>query len=257
MTTWFISDLHLSPARPDITALFQSFLQNQASSASALYILGDLFDAWIGDDDTSDFAAAVQQALQQLTQSGVPVYFIAGNRDFLIGQNFAKKTGVQLLAEPSVIDLYGTPTLILHGDTLCTDDHSYQRFRGIIRQPWLQKILLALPLRVRMKIANKLRAASKTQKPLSAEQLRIMDANEHAVRALFLQYDVNQMIHGHTHRPQVNQHRLPNGDEATRIVLGDWYTQGSFLQVTASGYQLITEQLDSHCETETLGPALK
>lgn len=244
MTTWFISDLHLSPARPDIAGLFQRFLQSQAQHADALYILGDLFDAWIGDDDTSDFVAAVQAALRQLTDSGVPVYFIAGNRDFLIGQRFAQITGVQLLDEPSVIDLYDTPTLILHGDTLCTDDISYQRFRKIIRQRWLQKLLLALPLSLRMRIANELRAASKTQQPLSEQQLKIMDANEHAVREQFIQYDVQCMIHGHTHRPAIHQHRLPNGETAERIVLGDWYTQGSFLKVTASGRELISDSFN-------------
>jgi UDP-2,3-diacylglucosamine hydrolase len=244
MTTWFISDLHLSPARPDIAELFERFLQNQAQHADALYILGDLFDAWIGDDDTSDFVAAVQAALRQLTDSGVPVYFIAGNRDFLIGQRFAQITGVQLLDEPSIIDLYDTPTLILHGDTLCTDDISYQRFRKIIRQRWLQKLLLALPLSLRMRIANKLRAASKTQQPLSEQQLKIMDANEHAVREQFIQYDVQCMIHGHTHRPAIHQHRLPNGETAERIVLGDWYTQGSFLKVTPSGRELIADSFN-------------
>jgi len=244
MTTWFISDLHLSPARPDIAGLFQRFLQSQAQHADALYILGDLFDAWIGDDDTSDFVAAVQAALRQFTDSGVPVFFIAGNRDFLIGQRFAQITGVQLLDEPSVIDLYDTPTLILHGDTLCTDDISYQRFRKIIRQRWLQKLLLALPLSLRMRIANKLRAASKTQQPLSEQQLKIMDANEHAVREQFIQYDVQCMIHGHTHRPAIHQHRLPNGETAERIVLGDWYTQGSFLKVTASGRELISDSFN-------------
>lgn len=244
MTTWFISDLHLSPARPDITELFERFLQSQAQHADALYILGDLFDAWIGDDDTSDFVAAVQAALRQLTDSGVPVYFIAGNRDFLIGQRFAQITGVQLLDEPSVVDLYKTPTLILHGDTLCTDDISYQRFRKVIRQRWLQKLLLALPLSLRMRIANKLRAASKTQQPLSEQQLKIMDANEHAVREQFIKYDVQRMIHGHTHRPAIHQHRLPNGETAERIVLGDWYTQGSFLKVTASGRELISDSFN-------------
>lgn len=243
MTTWFISDLHLSPARPDITALFEQFLQEQASQADALYILGDLFDAWVGDDDTSDFAATVQGALRQLVNRGVPVYFIAGNRDFLIGRRFSQVTGVTLLAEPSVIDLYGTPTLLLHGDTLCTDDHSYQRFRKVIRARWLQKTLLALPLKLRMRIANKLRAASKTQQPLSEAQLRIMDANQHAVRETFVQYDVQHMIHGHTHRPAIHQHRLANGESAERIVLGDWYTQGSFLKVTPSQRELITKAL--------------
>lgn len=238
MATWFISDLHLSPARPDITALFERFLQDHAASADALYILGDLFDAWIGDDDTSAFAQRMQRALRELTASGVPVYFIAGNRDFLIGSRFRQNTGVTILPEPSVVNLYGKPTLLLHGDTLCTDDTSYQRFRKVIRWRPLQTVLLALPLSWRMSIANKLRASSKTQQPLTEQQLRIMDVNEHAVREAFLAYDVQHMVHGHTHRPAVHQHRLPNGELAERIVLGDWYTQSSFLKVTASERQL-------------------
>ncbi|MDX1705843.1 UDP-2,3-diacylglucosamine diphosphatase [Pseudidiomarina sp.] len=243
MTSWFISDLHLSPARPDITRLFLEFLQEQAVHADALYILGDLFDAWIGDDDTSDFAAALQGALRQVTQQGVPVYFIAGNRDFLVGPRFARMTGVRLLNEPAVIDLYGTPTLLLHGDSLCTADRSYQRFRRIIRQPWLVKILLALPLSMRMRIANKLRASSATQQPLSAEQLAIMDVTDTAVIDLFVRYDVGQMIHGHTHRPAIHEHQLPDGNTAERIVLGDWYEQGSLLRVTRTERQLISQPL--------------
>lgn len=238
MATWFISDLHLSPARPDITALFESFLQHQAHDADALYILGDLFDAWIGDDDTSAFVQQMQQALRTLTASGVPVYFMAGNRDFLIGQQFSHATGVSVLPEPSVIDLYGRPTLLLHGDTLCTDDKSYQRFRKVIRWRPLQKLLLSLPLSWRMHIATKLRASSKTQQPLTEQQLRIMDVNEHAVREAFVRHDVQYLIHGHTHRPAVHHHRLPNGEPAERIVLGDWYSQSSFLKVSAQQREL-------------------
>ncbi|SDB47657.1 UDP-2,3-diacylglucosamine hydrolase [Pseudidiomarina indica] len=243
MATWFIADLHLSPARPDITALFQHFLEHQARHAEALYILGDLFDVWIGDDDTSDFATAVQAALRQLTQSGVPVCFMAGNRDFLIGKRFAQQTGVQILTEPTLIDLYGTPTLLLHGDTLCTDDVSYQRFRKVIRHPVVQRLLLCLPLRTRMSIAQRLRATSKTQQPLTEEQLKIMDANPQAVQNAFMQYQVRQMIHGHTHRPAIHQHSLPQGQVAERIVVGDWYTQGSLLKVTPVSRELLVEPL--------------
>ena len=243
MATWFIADLHLSPARPDITALFQHFLEHQARHAEALYILGDLFDVWIGDDDTSDFATAVQAALRQLTQSGGPVYFMAGNRDFLIGKRFAQQTGVQILTEPTLIDLYGTPTLLLHGDTLCTDDVSYQRFRKVIRHPVVQRLLLCLPLRTRMSIAQRLRATSKTQQPLTEEQLKIMDANPQAVQNAFMQYQVRQMIHGHTHRPAIHQYSLPQGQIAERIVVGDWYTQGSLLKVTPATRDLLVEPL--------------
>ncbi|MDN7124681.1 UDP-2,3-diacylglucosamine diphosphatase [Pseudidiomarina terrestris] len=250
MATWFISDLHLSPARPDIAHLFFDFLRDSARAADQLFILGDLFDAWIGDDDTSSFAAQVQQELRRFTDHGIPTYFIAGNRDFLIGRRFANATGIELLDDPTVIDLYGTPTLLLHGDLLCTDDHSYQRFRRWIRKPWLTRSLLRLPLSLRMRIANKLRASSKTQGPLSEAELAIMDANPDAVIHDFMKFDVEQMIHGHTHRPAVHQHDLPDGRQATRIVLGDWYTQGSMLKVTAQGYQLIQQPLPEadHCE---------
>lgn len=251
MATWFISDLHLSPARPDIAHLFFDFLREQARNADALYILGDLFDAWIGDDDTSAFAAQVQAELRRYTDSGVPTYFVAGNRDFLIGKAFAKRTGIELLDDPSVINLYGRETLILHGDLLCTDDHSYQKFRRRIRKPWLLKLLLSLPLRTRMRIANKLRQTSKTQQPLSDAELAIMDANTHTVVDYFHHYQVHHMIHGHTHRPAEHQHALGDGSQATRIVLGDWYTQGSMLKVTATAHQLMQQPLPSapHCET--------
>ena len=242
-TTWFIADLHLSPARPDITALFLQFLRQQAPNADALYILGDLFDAWIGDDDNSDFAQSIQAALAQLTQQGVAVYFIAGNRDFLIGPSFATRTGVTLLPEASVIDLYGCRTLIMHGDSLCTDDVSYQRFRRIIRHPWLTKLLLRLPLAWRMRIANKLRANSATQKPLTDAQLKIMDVNQCAVEEAMQQHQVQWLIHGHTHRPNIHQVTLANQALAQRIVLGDWYQQGSWLAVTAQGLQLHTAPL--------------
>lgn len=250
MATWFVSDLHLSPARPDIAHLFFDFLRDTARSADALYILGDLFDAWIGDDDTSAFAAQVQNELRRFTDHGIPTYFVAGNRDFLIGSQFARRTGVQLLTDPYVIHLYGTPTLILHGDLLCTDDVSYQRFRRWIRKPWLTKLLLSLPLRVRMRIANKLRAGSKTQQPLSEAELAIMDANTATVAAYFQRYQVRQMIHGHTHRPAIHEHQV-NEQQCQRIVLGDWYTQGSMLKVTHESVDLMQEPLpkDDHCET--------
>ncbi len=244
MTTWFIADLHLSPARADISALFADFLQQLAEQQpDALYILGDLVDAWIGDDDHSEFALQLQQQLRQLTASGVPVYFIAGNRDFLIGRDFAENTGVQLLTEPTLVDLYGRNTLLLHGDSLCTADSSYQRFRRVIRARWLTKLLLALPLSVRMRIARRLRAASKTQQPLSTEQLQLMDVTPAAVLAMFQHYQVEHMIHGHTHRPAVHHHPLPDGGVAERTVLGDWYQQGSMLKVTAQAAELLTQPL--------------
>lgn len=241
--TWFISDLHLSPARPDITRLFSDFLREQVGNADTLYILGDLFDAWIGDDDTSQFVAAVEGHLKEATTAGLPIYFIAGNRDFLIGDAFCERTGVVRLDEPSCIDLYGTKTLILHGDTLCTDDVSYQRFRRFIRHPWVTNALLKLPLKWRMGIANKLRQSSKTQQPLDDYQLKIMDTNAQAVRAAFEAFQAKLMIHGHTHRPATHRETLGDGTIATRIVLGDWYEQGSMLRVTPDERELVSQPL--------------
>ncbi|MGQ4276327.1 UDP-2,3-diacylglucosamine diphosphatase [Pseudidiomarina sp. E22-M8] len=251
MATWFISDLHLSPSRPDIAHLFFDFLRDSARGADRLFILGDLFDAWIGDDDTSVFAAQVQQELRHFTDHGIPTYFIAGNRDFLVGNTFAEATGVELLDDPTVIDLYGTPTLLLHGDLLCSDDHNYQRFRHWIRKPWLTRVLLSLPLTLRMKIATKLRQSSKTQQPLSEAELEIMDANPTTIVDYFNTYNVQQMIHGHTHRPATHEHELASGQHATRIVLGDWYTQGSMLKVTAHSCELTQQPLPEvgHYET--------
>lgn len=244
MSYWFIADLHLSPARGDISALFAEFLQQLAQQQTeALYILGDLVDAWIGDDDPSEFAMQLQQQLRRLTASGVPVYFIAGNRDFLIGQQFAKRTGVQLLTEPSVINLYGNDTLILHGDSLCSADKSYQRFRRLIRSPWVTRLLLALPLTIRLRIARRLRAASKTQRALSAAELELMDVTPATVTAVFDHYQVKQMIHGHTHRPAIHQQQLADGSIAQRIVVGDWYQQGSMLKIDAHNVELLTQPL--------------
>lgn len=242
MITYFISDLHLSDERPDITGLFEQFLQNEARKADALYILGDLFDAWIGDDDQTSFHRRVISAIARLTASGVPAYFIHGNRDFLIGERFARETGVILLPEEACIDLYGTPTLIMHGDTLCTLDTSYLRFRKIIRNPWLLAVLTRLPLAFRRYIARRLRAESKSQKPLSDSDLVRMDATEEAVQDAFRRHQVRRLIHGHTHQPCIHQHPLPSGETGTRIVLGDWYEHGSVLEVSADNLQLHQEQ---------------
>lgn len=238
MTTYFVSDLHLSNERPDITGLFEQFLQDEAYHADALYILGDLFDAWIGDDDQTPFHQRVIAALASLTASGVPVYFIHGNRDFLIGERFAAETGVILLPEESCVDLYGTPTLIMHGDTLCTLDTGYLRFRKVIRNPLLLGLLSHLPLGFRRYIAKRLRAESKSQKVLSEADLKRMDATEEAILDALDRHKVHRLIHGHTHRPQVHQHTLPSGDMAERIVLGDWYEHGSVLEVSAKGFHL-------------------
>lgn len=224
--TLFISDLHLDRERPEIIKLFVDFLKNEATEAEALYILGDLFEYWVGDDQPLPGLENCLAALQSLTENNIPVYFIHGNRDFLIGKRFADKTGITLLPESKVIDLYGTPTLILHGDTLCTDDVDYQKMRQMLRDLKWQEQFLSLPIETRIKEALKLR--EKSQQATDAKEEMIMDVNQTTVVSIMQENDVLQMIHGHTHRPAVHDLEI-DGEEAKRIVLGDWYHQGSVL----------------------------
>lgn len=236
MTTLFIADLHLSPNAPDMTQAFLSFMSQQAPEADALYILGDLFDFWIGDDDKSDFANTIKTAIYQLThQHQVPVYFIQGNRDFLLGQRFCQQTGMTLLADEVVIDLYGEQVLIMHGDTLCTDDQAYQSFRAKVHQPWLQWLFNHLPFALRRHIVNKIQRNARDEK--HQKSMVIMDVNQRTVEQRLHEQKVQCLIHGHTHRPNVH-HFLCGDKHAQRIVLGDWFEQGSYLQVTADHKQL-------------------
>ena len=237
MTTLFIADLHLSEQEPAITAGFLRFLAGEARRADALYILGDLFEAWIGDDDPQPLHAEIAAALKGLSASGVPCYFIHGNRDFLLGRRFARASGMTLLPEEQVLDLYGRRVLIMHGDTLCTDDEGYQRFRKKVRNPLIQKIFLALPLRLRLKIAGKMRADS--QQANQQKSLAIMDVNPQAVTAAMQRHQVRWLIHGHTHRPAIHTLALLGGD-AHRAVLGAWHQEGSMVAVNAHGVDLIT-----------------
>ncbi|MDX1606830.1 MAG: UDP-2,3-diacylglucosamine diphosphatase [Candidatus Competibacterales bacterium] len=235
MTTLFVSDLHLEPSRPAVTALFVDFLQRRAGTADALYILGDLFEAWIGDDDDDPLGEQVAGALRRLSEAGTPVHFVHGNRDFLLGDDYARRSGMHLLPETRVIDLHGTPTLILHGDTLCTDDADYQAFRAKVRDPEWQRRILALPLEQRRAMASQLREDSRRATRLKPED--ITDVNPQAVTAALRTHGVRHMIHGHTHRPAV--HRLTvDGDEARRYVLGDWYEQGSVLAAGPGEWRL-------------------
>ncbi len=243
MQTLFIADLHLSANRPDITERFLQFMAEEASQADALYVLGDLFEMWIGDDDQSPFHQAVIQAFRRLTDSGVPCYFIHGNRDFLIQNRFAKETGITLLPEEIVINLYGIPTLILHGDTLCTLDEKYQNYRKKVHQPWLQKLFLALPLKWRLKIGDNMRQNS--QQNNQKKSNTIMDVTPNAVEMTFKSHGVQNMIHGHTHRPKVHTIQL-NNQSLTRTVLGDWYEQGSVLICTPEEQQLVFRPFQSH-----------
>lgn len=233
--TLFISDLHLDPARPAITALFQDFLATRASEADALYILGDLFEAWVGDDDDSPGNRAVCESLRQCADGGTPVYIMHGNRDFLLGKRFAQDCGVTLLGDPAVIDLYGVPTLLMHGDLLCTDDTDYMAFRDQVRNPAWQADLLARPLPERQAIVRDMRNASREQTAGKPES--IMDANGETVIDYMTEHDTVQLIHGHTHRPAIHRLELA-GRAAQRFVLGDWYEQGSVLECTVDGCEL-------------------
>ncbi len=235
MSSWFIADLHLDESRPGAIRLLLALCEQLKGSAEALYILGDLFEYWVGDDalETPHTAtlAPVVMALRQLSDSGVRLYFQHGNRDFLVGERFAAVTGCTLLPEQQIIDLYGTPTLLLHGDTLCTDDVDYQQIRQLFRSPQWQQQFLALPLTERIRQAEAMRAQSRLSMQGKAEA--ILDVNPQAVAAVLQQVGVTRMIHGHTHRPAVHDFLL-NGQAAQRIVLGDWHAKrGSFLRVDA------------------------
>ncbi len=242
MTTLFISDLHLDPSRPAITDLFLAFLRDEAMQADALYILGDLFEAWIGDDTPSPAADAVAVALHAVADAGVPVYFIRGNRDFLVGEDYARRAGFTILPDPSVIDLYGRPVLLQHGDLLCTDDIAYQQFRAQTRDPVFQAQFLSQPLAARIAFAQKARDASQARQSEMKQGDRaqfetVTDVAPAEVDATFGRYGVDTMIHGHTHRPAIHALQA-GGRDCMRIVLGDWYEQGSVLRVTPDGWTL-------------------
>ncbi|WP_440055694.1 UDP-2,3-diacylglucosamine diphosphatase [Pseudoalteromonas sp. T1lg65] len=230
--TYFISDLHLAEHRTDITQAFYTFLeQHMSSSVDALYILGDFFELWVGDDERNPLAIEVAAKLKALSQFNIKVFFIHGNRDFLIRQQYADLCGMTLLPEQAVIDLYGKPTVIMHGDEMCTQDLVYQKFRKKSRGWWWPKLMLAMPLWYRRRVAAKARRKSKENQKGKAPE--ILDVTEEAVLAMFANYGVKNMIHGHTHRPDV--HHYPEGK--VRTVLGDWYSQSSYLVVDESGEQ--------------------
>ena len=235
MSTLFISDLHLDPTRPQITELFFDFLRQHGQRARRLYILGDLFEAYLGDDDDSTLCASVAEQLNALSMAGTAIYFIRGNRDFLLGADYAKRCGMQLLSDPSVILIGNEPALIMHGDTLCTDDIAYQAFRKQVRDPVWQHNFLAQPIAARRAFAEQARAASKSHQSGISEQ--IMDVNDAEVLGTMKLYGVRQLIHGHTHRPAVHSFKI-DSDSAQRIVLGDWDEQGSALIFEADKFEL-------------------
>lgn len=211
----FISDLHLDASRPGTTAALYRFLQEEAVKAEALYILGDLFELWVGDDDDSPLALEVRDQFKQLSQSGTQIYFMHGNRDFLLGQSYAEAAGMTLLPDPHLIEIDGQRVLLMHGDTLCIDDQEYQAFRQQVRQPQWMEMVLSKPLAERRALGRQLREQSQSMSSRKSED--IMDVAQSEVDAIMAQYQVDKLIHGHTHRPA--RHALPKGE---RIVLGDW-----------------------------------
>lgn len=244
----FISDLHLDPSRPVVTRLFVQFLAQNARQAQALYILGDLFEAWIGDD-TLDAEDPVIAGLRALNAAGVPVYVMRGNRDFLLGEGFSQATGALLLDDMSRITLDGVQVLLLHGDTLCADDIEYQRFRAMVRDPHWQAEFLAKPRAQRLAYATRARRES-TEHNRRTDAARL-DVNPHSVQQTLREQGARHMIHGHTHRPGVHRFEL-DGEPAQRIVLGDWYEQGSLLLCEGGCWQLRQLKLDCCGPTDAL-----
>ena len=233
--TLFVSDLHLDAGHPAAEQLFQQLLGGRARHADALYILGDLFEAWIGVDYDSLRGERLCDALKNCTTSGVPVFIMHGNRDFLLQDGYAKLAGMELLPEEHVIDLYGEKVLLMHGDSLCTDDIAYQQLRTVVRNPAWQAGTLSRSPQERLQMALELRDASAEHK--GSEAMSIMDVNQDAVISAFERHGILRMIHGHTHRPATHDLQV-NCQKAQRIVLGDWYTQGSVLRVSPEGYEL-------------------
>jgi UDP-2,3-diacylglucosamine hydrolase len=230
-STLFIADLHLDPARPEVIGVLVDFL-SQHTQCDRLYILGDLFDAWIGDDDDAPFATEVAAILRKFTAAGPELFIMQGNRDFLLGKAFCQVVGAQLLPDPTLIDLYGEPTLLMHGDSLCTGDKEYQAFRSTARDPQWQAQLLALELPERRALAAQMRSMSREANSNKAED--IMDVTPSEVEKVMREFGVKQLIHGHTHRPA--QHIVSTGE---RWVLGDWDSRGWAIIASSEKIELI------------------
>jgi len=237
MAHWFISDLHLDADRSQARRLFLEFIRTEVGARDELFILGDLFEAWIGDDDNDPGARPILEALAAQSSRGTPIYFMHGNRDFLVGEQFCQATGCRLLGDYATIDVYGTPLLLTHGDLLCTDDTHYMNLRATVRSAKWQREFLALSLAERRQIAADMRAQSRTE--IAAKPSDIMDVNVAAVAATMQRFGVRHLLHGHTHRPAVHSLSL-DGHAAQRIVLGAWHEQGSMVRWDARGFALDT-----------------
>ena len=237
MARLFVSDLHLDAAEPQATEQFLEFLRSEAAAAEALYILGDLFEAWVGDDDEEASNERVCRALRELTAAEVACFALHGNRDFLLGRGFCERAGCRLLPDPVIAELDGERVLLTHGDALCTDDHPYQELRSIVRQPSWQQRFLALPRAHREQLADEARAGSRRHTSRTVPY--IMDVNAAAVTAAFRSTRARRIVHGHTHRPGMHDLEV-DGRPAQRIVLGAWYEQGSFLRYERGRYELRT-----------------
>ncbi|MCA1979773.1 MAG: UDP-2,3-diacylglucosamine diphosphatase [Thiobacillus sp.] len=238
--TYFVADLHLTDERPAATGRFFRFLEEEAAGADALYILGDLFEAWIGDDHDEAVARDTARRLKALSAAGTPVYFLHGNRDFMLAGRYAAAAGMTLIADPAVIDLYGTPTLLMHGDTLCRDDVDYQAFRRRVRRPLVLALLRRLPFALRKRLARQARAGSESAK--AGKTAEIMDVNAAAVAEAFRAHGVRRLIHGHTHRP--GRHALlVDGSACERWVAPDWYARWGYVACDATGCTLQTTPL--------------
>ncbi|MGX5724673.1 UDP-2,3-diacylglucosamine diphosphatase [Metapseudomonas otitidis] len=236
-----ISDLHLEEERPDITRAFLRFLDTRARQAEALYILGDFFEAWIGDDAMTPYQHAIARALRQVADGGTRLFLMHGNRDFLVGERFCREAGCTLLGDPAQAELAGHPVLLMHGDSLCTRDEAYMRLRRILRHPLTLFILRHLPLRARHRLARKLRSESRAQTRQKAYD--IVDVTPEEVTRVMIDAKVPTLIHGHTHRPAVHTLEI-GGQPAQRIVLGDWDRQGWALEVDADGFRQTPFALD-------------
>ncbi|MDA8127738.1 MAG: UDP-2,3-diacylglucosamine diphosphatase [Betaproteobacteria bacterium] len=238
--TFFVADLHLTDERPAATGRFFRFLEDEAAGADALYILGDLFEAWIGDDHHEAVADETARRLAALAAAGTPVYFMHGNRDFLLAERYAAESGMCLIADPARIDLYGVPTLLMHGDTLCIDDTAYQNFRRRVRHPLTRALLRHLPRSLRIRMARQARAGSDAAK--ARKTAEIMDVNAHEVVRVLREHGACRLIHGHTHRPGRHVHAV-DGRECVRWVVPDWYDRWGYVACDAAGCAIRVEPL--------------